>query len=105
MPLWLLLPLATLAVYRLARMVTSASEEGPFGVLATVRQWATLHQQSWVARGWLCFLCVTFWLSLAVSLLLPLSWPDRVIAWWGMAGANVLLWKWLRATGLEGADD
>lgn len=92
---------ALLAVYRLTRIIVA--EEGPFGLLAHVQGWAALHQRSWVGRGLGCFLCVSFWLAGGAALLLPgLVWNERVLAWGGIAGACVVLWKWLRATGLEG---
>src|SRR5262249_55240931 len=56
------LVLASLATYRLARMV--ASEEGPGGVFVKLRGVLDADQQTWFGRGMNCQLCVGFWLAL-----------------------------------------
>ena len=90
-----------LAVYRVTRIVVA--EEGPFGVLTRLQEWAALHQRGCIGRGLLCFLCVSFWLAGGAALLVPgLAWGERALAWLGIAGAATILWRWLRAVGLEG---
>lgn len=67
---------ATLAVYRLAFMVTR--EDGPLDVFTTLRSAASRlpdkvegnrRQPHWVARGISCPLCVSWWLSLVAAMI------------------------------------
>jgi hypothetical protein len=84
--------IASLATYRLARMV--ATEEGPFGVFVVLRGFLDADQKTWLGRGMVCQLCVGFWLALPVAFLVaPLDWT-LLLAWWGIAGAAALLAKW-----------
>ena len=54
--------LLALAVYRLSHMVTN--EEGPFELFATLRDALGGNQQAtWVGRGIVCILCVSFWVE------------------------------------------
>lgn len=53
----------SLAVWRIARMATT--EDGPFDVLAKVRERMGVHrQETWVQRGLACVACVSFWIGL-----------------------------------------
>ena len=90
--------LATLAVYRAARLL--AFEDGPFDVLAAVR--ARVGQRTWIGRGLHCPLCLGFWgAALAAWLIGPADWRAWLILWGGIAGAQTLLWKWTVVTGIE----
>jgi hypothetical protein len=83
---------ASLATYRLARMVTQ--EEGPFGIFVRWRGAIDPDQETWVGRGVNCALCVGFWIALPMSYAvtgLTWLWP---IVWWATAGAAALLQKW-----------
>lgn len=90
--------IAVFAVYRAARML--AYEDGPFDLFAWLRD--RLGQKSWVGRGWRCPLCLGWWgAALAAYLIGPQSWREWLILWGGIAGAQVVLWKYLIATGIE----
>lgn len=88
--------LAVLAVYRLARMI--ATEEGPLALFERTRaRLGGNDQADWLGRGIACPLCVGFWVSLVVSLLLlPFSsWNGLVLNWLGIAGGAAALQMWL----------
>lgn len=92
---------AALATYRAARMVTQ--EDGPADAFAELR--ARAGQATWIGRGLHCFLCTSFWAALPIAWLLPVrSGRERLLAWGGLAGAAVLLWKYLIGLGIEGHD-
>lgn len=91
--------LAVLAAYRVARML--AMEEGPFGIFERVRSaLGGDAQANWLGRGISCPLCLGFWCSLAMALLLAHQDPtmhrsEIVLAWLGIAGAQTLLHLWI----------
>lgn len=82
----LTLIIATLAAYRISRMITA--EEGPFGVFLLIREHIDRDQQTWVGRGLSCILCVSFWVTGATSLIIGATWLE----WLGMAGA-IVVWR------------
>lgn len=84
----LLYALAILATYRVAHLISSDYEEGPFSAFAWVR--SRIPQTNWVGRGVRCILCVSFWLSMVPAALLPLPF---VLGWLGIAGGVVVLSK------------
>lgn len=90
--------LAVLASYRIARML--AMEEGPLELFARVRERFDSDQKTWLGRGLNCPLCLGFWVSLAMALLLAHQDPtmhrsEIVLAWLGIAGAQTLLHLWI----------
>lgn len=88
MTLWIVL--ATLATYRIARMI--AMEDGPLDVFSLMRE--RVGQSSWIGRGWHCCLCLSFWLSWLLVLLLPLnSVSEYILAALGIAGGVVVIHK------------
>lgn len=91
---------ALLAVYRVTRLWLF--EDGPFDLVAGLRERIT--QRTWVGRGLACFLCISFWLSLPAAALIAADWRELVLLWLGIAGGNVVLWKWLTGVGLEGGE-
>jgi hypothetical protein len=86
------LTLAALAVYRLARMISS--EEGPGAIFTKLRGRFDPDQQTWIGRGLNCQLCVGFWLALPIAFLVAPLDPSLLLAWWGIAGAAALIAKW-----------
>lgn len=87
----LLLLIAALATYRLARMV--AWEEGPGAVFTRLRGRIDPDQATWIGRGLNCPLCVGFWIALPITLLLvPFDW-SVLFVWWAVAGAQAVLQK------------
>lgn len=89
LPSPLVLVLATLAVYRVAYMVTT--EDGPLNVFTIWRGWVFEHYpDTWIDRGMNCVLCASFWLSLPAAL--AMSTPAQLLlVWFGMAGAIVVI--------------
>lgn len=84
--LWLIL--ATLATYRISRMI--AMEDGPADVFSSIR--SSIGQKTWLGRGLHCVLCISFWLAWLVSFLLPLSdYKEYILASLGIAGGVVIL--------------
>lgn len=85
--------IAVLAVWRDSLMVVE--EEGPFGLLAYVRDHIDPEQRTWVGRGINCQWCVSVWSALAVTLWLwYFGWlaTSLIPIWWfGLSGGSVLL--------------
>lgn len=76
----------TLAVYRVAYMVTR--EEGPLGVFVWLRGKVDPNQQTWIGRGLNCILCVSVWIGLIGALLIGATWLE----WLGACGL-IVLWR------------
>lgn len=73
-----------LATYRISRMIVA--EDGPFDVLAKARHALTQRVgDTWITRGFGCVPCVSFWVSLALSVVLT------------GAGAGMWFTGWLAA--------
>jgi hypothetical protein len=86
--------LASLATYRLSRMITD--EEGPFAVFTTLRR--LYPPTDWVGRGLECIMCVSVWVSLlATALVTMLGYADAwlwPLTWLAMSAVTVLIRKW-----------
>lgn len=78
--------IATLAAYRVAYLITR--EDGPADVFAWLRGHVDPNQRTWIGRGLNCILCVSFWVTGAMALVLGASWVE----WLGMAGA-IVAWR------------
>ena len=86
---WLL---AFLVIYRIAYAISS--EEGPFSVYSNIR--GRVGQATWVGRGILCILCLSFNLAIVAPFLIGFaSWREFVLYWLGTAGAVLLAQRWL----------
>lgn len=83
----LALIVATLAAYRIAYLI--AREDGPFDVMSRIRGAIDPNQKTWVGRGLNCILCISFWVTLIITLLIGGTWLE----WLGMAGAIVIINK------------
>lgn len=93
------LVVAALATYRLARLL--ALDEGPAGILKTVRQALggedidpeTLQARTNLGRGVTCPYCLGVWVAAALSLLslFPSSLGDFFLTVFGLAGAQAYL--------------
>ena len=84
--------LATLAVYRLAYLVSM--ERGPGDQAIKLREavYNRFGMDSWVFAGISCPLCVSFWLALLGALALrPASIGQTLLLWLGIAGAVLVL--------------
>ncbi len=90
----MMLLVASLAVYRLSRMLSD--EEGPFMVFTWLRGLAPTT--TWLGRGLECILCWSVWVSLPVTVLITVLgyadiwiWP---LTWLALSGVTVILRKW-----------
>lgn len=91
---WLTLVLASLAVYRVARLATQ--EEGPWDIFARFRGW--MGQSTWAGRGLHCIFCVSFWLAFVAAAMVvdPVLWREYVLASLGIAGGAVVIYQVVR---------
>lgn len=97
----LIVGLAILANYRLARMV--ALEDGPFDIFATLRRLLDPEQKTWIGRGINCPLCVGFWgAALLAALVASINGGELdaashaawvVLLWLAIAGGQTALQK------------
>jgi hypothetical protein len=94
---WLTFIIASLSIYRLARMI--AEEDGPSFVFRRLRDRYTNDKRSFDV-GLRCVYCIGFWVALPITMLLCVFggwdiwlWP----VWWlGLSGAAAKLheyWK------------
>lgn len=78
--------IATLAAYRVSYLIVR--DEGPFGVFASLRGRVDPDQRTWLGRGFNCIVCVSFWITLIVALIVHAS----PLEWLAMAGA-IVMWR------------
>ena len=90
MPSWLMVLLATTAVYRVSRMIVA--EEGPGRIFELLRR-ATADDTHWLHDGIRCPLCVSFWLSLPAAVMIASSWQEIILLWLGVAGLVTLIYR------------
>jgi hypothetical protein len=83
---WLRFALSALAVYRVAFLV--AREDGPMQMFQRLRVWT---KDSGAGRIVACVNCLTVWLSLPFAAFVGGSWVERLVAWWALSGAAVLM--------------
>ena len=83
---WPRFVICVLAVWRLTHLL--AREDGPADVIVRLR--ARLGDRAW-GRAMDCFYCLSVWIALPFTLLLPGSWLDRVPEWLALSGAACLL--------------
>jgi len=85
----LTLLIASLAVYRISRMISD--EEGPFSVFTKLRGLA--KPDSWTGRGLECLMCVSVWIALPIALWI--DWAgDWALTWLALSAVTVLIRKW-----------
>jgi len=78
--------LSALAVYRVAFLV--AREDGPWGVFRRLRFAAN---ETAAGRLVACVNCLSIWIALPLAGFVGTSWVERVVAWWALSGAAVLM--------------
>jgi hypothetical protein len=83
--------LSALAVYRVAFLV--AREDGPWDLLRRLRASA---KGSMAGRLVTCLNCLSVWISLPLAVFVGTSWVERLVAWWALSGAAVLLDRAIR---------
>lgn len=78
--------LSALAVYRLSLLV--ARENGPWELFRRLRSVAS---GTMIGRVISCSNCLGMWLSLPFAWFVGSSVVERLVAWWALAGAAVLM--------------
>lgn len=81
--------LASLAVYRLSRMLTD--EEGPLSVFTKMRGLA--KPDTWIGRGLECIMCMSGWVALPIALYVDWTWTAP-LTWLALSAVTVLIRKW-----------
>ena len=91
--------LVTVAVYRISHMI--AIEDGPFNVFYRIREYVRkkFGADHWVYEGFNCPLCISFWLAMVGAwIMVPALISEFVILWLGMAGAILVIHRFLYRT-------
>jgi hypothetical protein len=78
--------LSALAVYRVSFLV--AREDGPWDVF---RRFRSTAKGTAVGRLVTCVNCLSVWIALPLAWFVGSSWVERVVAWWALSGAAVLM--------------
>jgi hypothetical protein len=78
--------LSALAVYRVSFLV--ARENGPWNLFQRLRSAA---RNAGPGRLVACVNCLSVWLSLPLAWFVGSSWVERIVAWWALSGAAVVL--------------
>lgn len=92
----LLFVIAAFAVWRAALLVTE--DEGPFGLIAYLRDRIDPHQKKWYGRGIRCVWCVSWWAGAATAAWLCYwGWLDVTLTplwWFGLSGSAIAINQW-----------
>lgn len=94
--IFLAFTISAFVVYRISRMM--ALEEGPFDIFVEWRQgmWK-LFPVPWIQNGTGCPLCISFWVSIPVAIILlfilQLYWYEFFFLWLGLSGAASFLYR------------
>ena len=78
--------LSALAVYRVAFLI--AREDGPWRMFRRLRSSA---KDSAAGRFVTCVNCLSVWISLPLAAFVGSSWIERMVAWWALSGAAVVI--------------
>lgn len=78
--------LSALVVYRLSILL--AREDGPWQMFRRVR---VAGGASSFGRLVSCVNCLSVWISLPLAFFVGTSWVERLISWWALSGAAVLM--------------
>lgn len=91
---WPVFIIASLAVYRLSRMISD--EEGPFAVFTWLRGLA--KPDTWAGRGMECIMCVSVWIALPATVMITILgyadiwiWP---LTWLALSAVTVIIRRW-----------
>jgi len=85
--------LSALAVYRVSYLV--ARDDGPWNLFRRLRSAA---KRTGAGRLVTCVNCLSVWVSLPLAWFVGSSWVERILAWWALSGAAVLLDRATRDT-------
>jgi len=77
---------SALAVYRVSFLI--AREDGPWRVFRQIR---SLAQGTIAGRLVTCLNCLSVWISLPLAWFVGNSLIERVLVWWALSGAAVLM--------------
>jgi hypothetical protein len=83
---WIRFILAVLATWRISHLL--ASEDGPWEILARLRQWLG---NGGVGRLMDCFGCVSIWVAAPIGFFLFRRLPELFFGWLALSGAACLL--------------
>jgi hypothetical protein len=78
--------LAALAVYRVSFLI--AREEGPWRLF---RRFRSAAKETVAGRLVACVNCLSVWLALPLAWFVGAGWIERLVSWWALSGAAVLL--------------
>lgn len=87
--------LATLAVWRVANMITDTAEIGPFRIFEWLRDmsWSVA---TWFGEGWNCIWCMSFWIAgIATAFACAMGMIPLELApfWWPAVSALALFFN------------
>ena len=78
--------LSALAVYRVSLLI--AREDGPWNIFRSLRFTAKATP---VGRLLTCVNCLSIWIALPLAWFVGSLWVERVVAWWALSGAVLLM--------------
>ena len=78
--------LSALAVYRVSFLV--AREDGPWDLFRRLRLAA---KDTGAGRLVACVTCLSIWVALPLAWFVGSSWIERLVGWWALSGAAVLM--------------
>jgi len=83
---WLAFVLGTFSVWRITHLFNA--EDGPWDLFVRFRR---LLGNGFFGQLTDCFYCLSLWVAFPFALVLGQSWPEKILFWWAMSGAAVLL--------------
>jgi len=83
---WLSFVLGSFSVWRITHLLHA--EDGPWDLLVRLRR---KLGNSMLGKLTDCFYCLSLWVALPVAFYLGQGWPLKVLLWWSISGAAILL--------------
>ena len=83
---WFWFFLGTLAVWRVTHLIVA--EDGPWDVLFRLRRWLERRR---IGMLFLCFYCLSIWISVPAAWLIGRDWPERIFLWLALSAASILV--------------
>ncbi|MDE3166663.1 MAG: hypothetical protein KGN36_12730 [Acidobacteriota bacterium] len=78
--------LSVLGVWRVTHFLWG--EDGPGDIVIRIRR---LAGNGFFGRVMDCFYCLSLWVALPFAVAIAGTWPERVLAWFGLSGGAILL--------------
>ena len=91
LPFWLMLVIAGLATYRLARMLSR--EEGPWSLFLLTRKKIDPEQKTWIGRGIRCPLCLGFWVGIVLTPFLFIPYAIFLLVPFALSAISCFMYK------------